>query len=113
MTYSDTGEEMLENLTKLLELCVLHNFTLSPKKCQWAAEPIAIIYAGILISSKCCSQDPNTLKALTDFPTPVDRKAVQALIGALSQYLIWFPEISAITTNICTLINEHSNFVCT
>ena len=58
LLYADTVEELLQNLIKLIELCLIHNKTLSSIKLQWAVEHMAVIYAGMQLSIRTCSQDP-------------------------------------------------------
>ena len=66
--YADTEEEMLENLRKFLQICEEYHITLSPKKIQFAGPGEFVIFAGMKLSEEGCSQDPDKMRAILDFP---------------------------------------------
>ena len=68
---------------------------------------MSVIFAGMNLSSKGCSQDPHKMRALLDLPAPENIKQVQSLIGAIAQFQLWFPDLTATRTNITTLLMKN------
>ena len=58
---------MLEKLRKFLQICEEYHITLIPKKNQFAGLGKYVIFSGIKLSEEGCIQDPDKMRAISDF----------------------------------------------
>ena len=77
-----TKEELLKKLAIALQCCRQHNLTLSREKMILGQE---ISFAGYVIGKHGVKPDPRRVKAITDFPRPVDVTGVRSFLGLCNQ----------------------------
>lgn len=81
---SKTFEEHIEHLSCLFEKLIASGFTLSLKKSLFFREEVSFL--GFQLSAAGIHADPSRLSVIADFPTPCDKKQLQAFLGVCGYY---------------------------
>lgn len=111
--YGETYEEALcdhdRNLLAFLKRCDERNVRLNPEKIKLRQSEV--LFIGHVASDKGLQVDPAKVRAVTEMPVPVDKAAVQRLLG-LAQYLAKFlPHLSDITKPLRDLTQRDVDWV--
>jgi len=82
--FSKTFHEHLIHIRKVFEILQKNGFRLKPSKCFWAK--LIIQYLGHLISEKGVSPDPDKVKAIANFPRPINAAQLKTYLGLTGFY---------------------------
>ena len=92
--YGESLEELLEQFSLFLDICRENHLTLSPKKFQMCDPEHSIKFAGMILSSKGLSPDPDKMSAIQDFPIPNNRNRPSLMARSLSTIFDMVPRTS-------------------
>jgi hypothetical protein len=96
-----TEEELIAQVTSVLDRCRKHNLILSLKKLEFGE---SVTFAGFKISKDGVEPDPAMTLAIKDFPVPMDVTGTRSFLG-LAQQLAWFiPDLAHITNPLRKLL---------
>ena len=84
LVFSETFEEHLQHLDYVLTTIEKHGLKLKPSKCQLFRDEV--LYLGHIISAEGVATDPEKVKAVEEWPTPVTVKQLQAFLGLAGYY---------------------------
>ena len=82
--YSRTLEEHKRHVTEVLERLRKAGLYLKRKKCQFHKTEVEFL--GVIIGHGTIRMDPAKVKTITDWPTPMRVKEVQAFLGLTNFY---------------------------
>ena len=106
-TFGEHLRNLREVLTRLREACL----TLKPKKCRLCR--LSVEYLGFVVSKMGISADPKKVKAVQDFPTPLDLKSLRSFLGLASYCRRFIPCFSSIGQPLHALTKKDAPFVWT
>ena len=84
LIFTDTLEEHRRLLRIVLACLWEHNLYLRPEKCEF--EQMKVEYLGLIVSHGKIEMDPVKVAGVMDWPTPANRKEVQAFLGFANFY---------------------------
>ena len=96
MVFSEMFEEHLQHLDYVLTTIEKHGLKLKPSKCQLFGDEVP--YLGHIISAEGVATDPEKVKAVEEWLTPVTVKELQAFLGLAGyhrRYIERFAQIAA------------------
>ena len=108
--YGESLEELLEQFSLFLHICRENHLTLSPKKFQMCDPEHSIKFAGMILSSKGLSPDPDKMSAIRDFPIPINRSDLRSWLGLCQQFSIWYPELASCQSGLRHLVRDDVPF---
>ena len=108
LIFSPSLELHRHHVKKVLTILRKHKLFLKAEKCEF--ERTTIQFLGFVISTGGVAMDPQKIKAILDWPTPVDKKAVQRFIGFANFYRRFIVGFSAIVIPITKLTHQGSHF---
>ena len=108
--YGESLEELLEQFSLFLDICRENHLTLSPKKFQMCDPEHSIKFAGMILSSKGLSPDPDKMSAIRDFPIPNNRTDLRSWLGLCQQFSIWYPELASCQSGLRHLVRDDVTF---
>jgi len=79
MIYSTTLEEHVQHVSQALECLNRRDLRLKPKKCEFHREEVDFL--GFVIGRHGIQMDSKKIRAVKEWPTPIDVKDIQAFIG--------------------------------
>jgi hypothetical protein len=79
MIYSTTLEEHVQHVSQVLECLDQRDLRLKPEKCEFHREEVDFL--GFVVGRHGIQMDPKKIKAVKEWPTPIDVKDIQAFIG--------------------------------
>ena len=65
-----------------------------------------IKFAGMVLSSKGLSPDPDKMSAIQDFPIPVSRSDLHSWLGLCQQFSMWYPELASCQSGLRHLVRD-------
>ena len=108
--FGETKEELEHQFSLFLDICREHHLTLSPKKFQMCDPDGFIKFAGMVLSSKGLSPDPDKMSAIRDFPIPNNRTDLRSWLGLCQQFSIWYPELASCQSGLRHLVRDDVPF---
>ena len=84
LVFSSSLEEHVEHLRQVLLLCRQHGVTIGLPKCEFALPEIEFL--GHVLSAWGCSPLVKHTAAISDFPVPEDKPALQRFLGMVNFY---------------------------
>ena len=93
ITFGRTFEEKVENLEKVFDRLGGAGLKLKPKKCDLFAKIVSFL--GHTISDEGIATDPNKVKVVREWPTPMDQTEVRSFLGLCGYYcrfIKWYSE---------------------
>jgi len=106
---TNTWEEHIKMLTKLLETVIKSNIKHKSSKCIFGATKV--IFLGHEISKDGIRQEPNKLKALSSLPKPRDVSEVKRVMGMFSYYRKFVPNFAMIAEPLVELTRKTKKFI--
>lgn len=104
-----TFEEHVNNLTDVFERLRQAELTLKSQKCEFGKQEVT--YLGYVISGDGISPDQAKVRAVCEFPQPLDLKSLQSFLGLASYYQRFIPQFSLVTSPLHALTRKNANFV--
>jgi hypothetical protein len=94
---------------KVLKRLEEHDLYLRPEKCEFEKEEIK--YLGLVIHHGQVSMDPIKVKAVTEWPTPLNLKEVRAFVGFANFYRRFIQNFSQLARPLHDLTKKDTTFV--
>ena len=85
-----------------------HRLYLKAEKCEF--EKTSVQFLGFIISTDGVAMDPQKVKAIQEWPAPMDKKGVQRFIGFANFYRRFIIGFSSIVSPITRLTRQGSRF---
>ena len=105
LIYSDTFEEHIEHLTKVIKKFMDAGFKINTKKCKWACtKEMPIEWLGSIVRNGCVLSNPEKTKVIANRPKPVTVKEMQAFLGAVNFHRRHIKNLSTFTVPLNALI---------
>ena len=104
-----TLEEHNNNLAEVFARIRDAGLKLKPKKCLFVRNEVA--YLEHVVSANSVQTDPKKLKAVEEFPTPLDVKTLQSFLGLASYYRRFVPVFSKEAGSLHALTKQDTPFV--
>jgi hypothetical protein len=79
---SNSFEEHIEDVRRVIERLTSVNLILNPDKCHWAQHSVHML--GFVISEKGVTVDPRKLTTVEKWPTPQNSKDIQKFMGLIN-----------------------------
>jgi hypothetical protein len=84
LVFSDNKEEHRQQVARILAKLEQHNLSLKLEKCYFNKEEIEFL--GLLILHKGIRMDPAKVRAITEWPTPQNKRELQQFLGFVNFY---------------------------
>ncbi len=104
-----TYEEHLDNLRRVLDRLREAGLKLKPEKCSFGKGEVA--YLGYVVSKDGLSPDPGKIKAIQEFPQPLDLKSLRSFLGLATYYRRFIPQFSVVASPLHALTRKNASFV--
>ena len=108
LIYSDTYEEHVEHVKKVMRKLQEKELPLKLSKCEFHKHEIAFL--GYLISDKGLAPDPAKVKAVEEWPEPRNVKDVQSFLGLANYYRKFVENFSKIAGPLTNLTKKETYF---
>ena len=79
LVFSSSLEEHVDHLRQVFLLCRQHGLTIGPSKCEFAIPEV--MFLGHVLSARGCSPLSKHTAAISEFPVPADKPALQRFLG--------------------------------
>ena len=106
---SNTIEEHLELLEKVLQRLQAANLKLKLSKCKFLQKEV--VYLGHTLSSKGVEVNQEKIVAIQNFPQPRDKKAIQSFLGVTGFYRSFIKSYAHMAAPLTDLLKETAEFV--
>ena len=106
--YSATFEEHLKLLGEVLHRLRKKNLYLKPKKCTIAAPEVDLL--GHVIGEHGIQPSPTKIKAVSEYPQPVNKTELRAFLGLIGYYRHFIPHCAAKIRPLSKMLQEHATF---
>lgn len=103
LIFSDSFEDHLGRIQRVLERLVENNLKVSPKKCHWLRERVT--YLGYTISNQGISTDPDKVKVIVEWPLPQKCEQLASFMGLAGFYRRFIKNFSAVAKPLQELTN--------
>ena len=84
LVFSSSLEEHIDHLRQVLLLCRQHGLTIGLPKCEFAMPEIEFL--GHILYARGCSPLVKHTAAISKFPVPADKPALQRFLGMVNFY---------------------------
>ena len=84
ISFGKTFDEAVENLQQVLERLRNAGLKLKPKKCDLFAK--SVLFLGHIVSDEGVATDPKKVKAVREWPVPVNQTEVRSFLGLCGYY---------------------------
>lgn len=108
LIYAKDREEHNKILKKVLERCREINLKLNKGKCKFLLQEIK--YLGHIISKNGLSPDKSHISAITNMPTPQNKKDVERLLGLITYVGTFIPNLSEKTSVLRELLRKETEW---
>ena len=103
-----TFTEHLANLAKVFSCLRGAGLRLKPSKCHLAATEVE--YLGHVVSHQGVTADPKKIKAVQEYPVPMDVKRLRSFLGLASYYRRFIPNFSSVAKPLHMLTRKDIQF---
>lgn len=104
MVISETFDEHLITLHQVYECLKTAGFRVNPDKCHFCMK--SLTFLGFVVDEQGIRTDPSKVDCINRFKTPKTTTEVKRLIGMVSYYRIFLPDLSTISSPITALIKN-------
>lgn len=108
LIFSNTFQEHINHLEKLLDAILKEGFRLKLSKCTFAANSVK--YLGHIIQKNSVSPLKDNLISVRNFPTPKTRKNIRQFLGKINFYNKYIPNSSIILDPLHNLLRKGQHF---
>ena len=84
ITFGKSFEEAVENLKRVLDRLRDAGLKLKPKKCELFAKSVPFL--GHIISDEGVATDPEKIKAVQEWPVPINQTEIRSFLGVCGYY---------------------------
>jgi hypothetical protein len=109
MIYSNSFEDHLTHLNKVLKRLKDNNLIIKLKKCRFAEENIEFL--GHVIGKDGIKPDPNKIIKITQLKPPTNVRGVRSILGLCSYYRKFIKDFSKIAKPLTNLIKKDNEFI--
>ena len=107
--YSETFEQHLLDIEKVLKILKDNGLKLKPSKCEWVKPQV--IFLGHVVSAAGIKPDPTNIEKVKNFPIPTNIKEIQRFIGLASYYRRFIKDFAFIASPLHKLTRKESDFL--
>lgn len=107
--FSDTFEDHINHLQKLLNAILAEGFRLKLSKCRFAANSVK--YLGHIIENNTISPLKDNLISIKEFPIPNTQKQVRQFLGKINFYNKYIEKSSILLDPLHNLLRKGEKFV--
>lgn len=111
LIFSETFEEHINHLTKLLEAIKEEGLRLKFSKCNFASD--SVTYLSHIIKNNSVSPIKDNLISIRNFPVPKTQKQVRQFLGKINFYNNYIPQSSATLDPLHNLLRKEQKFIWT
>jgi hypothetical protein len=108
IVFSETEEEHLERVKKVLERIRVAGLKLKPEKCTLMQKSVSFL--GHVVSGDGISTDPEKIRAVTEWPTPSRVKDVRSFLGLASYYRRFVRGFATLASPLHNLMKKGVHF---
>ena len=109
LIYSDTLEEHIQHVRKVLQRLHKYGLYVKLEKCQFHA--CQVNFFGFVISPEGISMHSDRISTITEWPTPASVHDVQVFLGFTNFYRRFIDGYSRIVHPITTLLKKSQQFI--
>lgn len=99
--YSESWEEHLEHLDKVLSSLDKAGLTLNVSKCRFAQQEVKFL--GHIVGSGRHGTDPEKVRAIKEIPAPETKRQLRSFLGLANYYRDYVPEYSKVVLPLTNL----------
>ena len=107
--FSKTAEEHAARLEHVLDRFDRANLQLHPQKCSIARPQVN--YLGYVLSQDGITASPDKVKAVRNYPTPINARDVRAFLGLASFYRRLVPDFAELSKHLTVLTKKDHDFM--
>ena len=111
ITFGRNFDEAVENLKKVMERLRGAGLKLKPKKCELFAKSVPFL--GHIISDEGVATDPEKIKAVQDWPVPINQTEIRSFLGLCGYYRRFIKGYAETAKPLHTLTEKGRPFVWT
>jgi len=111
LIFSESWEEHVKHLRLVFQRIQEAGLTLNPSKCEFAAAELD--YLGHHIGLGCIKPRAKKVAALTEFPTPTNRRQLQQFLGLAGYYRKFVPHYADLSAILSDMLKKGAKFVWT
>ncbi|QRW23524.1 Retrotransposable element Tf2 protein [Rhizoctonia solani] len=101
---SNSREEYMEHVKKVLSCLLKHNLFCNPAKCYFFVTEVT--YIGLVITPEGISMEKDKVQAIMDWPEPQNVKHVQSFLGFANFYRCFVPNFSCLARPLNNLTQK-------
>jgi hypothetical protein len=106
LIYSDTAEEHVDHVRRVLEVLKEHKLLAKPTKCEWFTPSVE--YLGHNISGEGISVDAEKVRVLAEWPTPLTKTDIRSFLGLANYYRRFIDKFADTTACLNELVHDTS-----
>jgi hypothetical protein len=106
--FSDTYEEHVATLRKVLQRLLDEKFWLKASKCQFFTKRLDIL--GHILTPDGLHMDPKKRKKVLDFKVPVNRRELRGILGVVIFLSKFCPELASWSSTLSELQGENTTW---
>jgi transposase InsO family protein len=109
LVFSDTAQEHLRRVVRVLDRCREHGITLHPKKFFFGQDDVE--YVGYRVNRQGYRADPGKVAAIRDFPTPSNIHELRSFFGLVNQLAEFTTDIARAAEPLRPLLRPHNVYL--
>lgn len=107
--FSETEEDHLNHIEKILKALSEHQPTASPEKCSFFQS--SVVFLGFVISVSGILMDPEKLKTISDWPFPLDLRELRRFLGFSNFYRRFIKNFSGVAAPLTALTAKGTDII--
>ncbi len=108
LVFGETQDELLSNLSLVLQRYQQAGLTLNPKKCAFLQDSLPFL--GHIVSAEGRETNPEKVRAVTEWPTPTSGEETRSFLGLEGYYRAFIPSYSRIALPLTGLTEKTREF---
>ena len=108
LVYSETFEQHVTCVKKVMKLLDSRDLRLKPEKCEFHKQEVTFL--GFVVGSEGIRMDPKKIAAIKDWPTPTNVKEVQGFLGFANYNRKFIKDYSKISKPLTELTKKDQPF---
>lgn len=109
LIFSQSFEEHIEHIEKVLKAIIKEGFRLKFKKCTFAATSVK--YLGHIIGNNTVKPLKDNIISIKNFPTPKNQKNIRQFLGKINFYHEYIPNSSILLDPLHRLLRKNAQFI--